>query len=81
MATKIDHEVAELVLAAMGDAEVSRNVLSRKSGIPLTTLRRKLDGHVSFNFEELYRVAGVLETTPSRFTPRAFVPKHEAVAA
>ena len=72
MATQIDREVADLVLKAMGDAEVSRASLALKSGIPLTTLRRKLDALVGFNFEELYRVAGALGVMPSQFTPELF---------
>lgn len=80
MATEINQEVAGLVLQCMGDAEMSKASLSLKSGIPLTTLRRKLDAVVGFNFEELYRVAGALSTTPSAFTPKKFVPA-QAVAA
>lgn len=74
MATEINQEVANLVLKEMGSAEMSRAALALKSGIPLTTLRRKLDGLVGFNFEELYRIAAALSTTPSAFTPREFVP-------
>jgi len=80
MATELNQEVANLVLKHMGDAEMSRASLSLKSGIPLTTLRRKLDAVVGFNFEELYRVAGALSTTPSSFTPHAFVPAVEQAA-
>ncbi|KAM9863098.1 hypothetical protein ACI1US_00983 [Leucobacter sp. BZR 635] len=80
MATELNQEVARLVLAEMGKAEMSRASLSVASGIPLTTLRRKLDAVVGFNFEELYRVAGALSTTPSAFTPRAFVPSMEIAA-
>lgn len=82
MATEINQEVARLVLAEMGKAEVSRASLAASSGVPLTTLRRKLDGHVPFNFEELYRVASALSVKPSAFTPSDFVPQRvEAVAA
>lgn len=80
MATEINQEVANLVLQHMGDAEMSKASLSLKSGIPLTTLRRKLDGLVGFNFEELYRVASALSTTPSSFTPKAFAAKEKAAA-
>lgn len=79
MATEIDREVADLVLRAMGDQEMSRAALAIKSSIPLTTLRRKLDATVSFNFEELYRISGALGVMPSAFTPKSFVP--QAVAA
>lgn len=72
MATEIDREVADLVLKAMGDAEVSRAALALESGIPLTTLRRKLDAINSFSFEELYRVSGVLSVMPSSLTPERF---------
>lgn len=74
MATELNREVANLVLTEMGKAEMSRAALAANSSIPLTTLRRKLDGTVSFNFEELYRVASALHTTPSMFTPKAFDP-------
>lgn len=80
MATELNQEVARLVLAEMGRAEMSRASLSVASGIPLTTLRRKLDALVGFNFEELYRVAGALSTKPSAFTPRSFVPSMEMAA-
>lgn len=68
------------MLAEMGKAEMSRASLAVASGIPLTTLRRKLDALVGFNFEELYRVAGALSTKPSTFTPHAFQPSMEAAA-
>lgn len=81
MATELNQEVARLVLAAMGKAEMSRAALAMASGIPLTTLRRKLDAIVAFNFEELYRVAGALSTKPSEFTPTSFIPELTEVAA
>lgn len=80
MATELNQEVANLVLKEMGDAEISRQALAIKSGIPLTTLRRKLDAVVGFNFEELYRVAGALGTLPSAFTPSAFTSEAKAAA-
>lgn len=80
MATELNQEVANLVLKHMGDAEMSRASLALKSGIPLTTLRRKLDALVGFNFEELYRVAAALSTSPSAFTPQAFTPSNEKAA-
>lgn len=53
------------VAAAVKAAGITRRDLSDRSGIPYTTLFRKINGYTSFNLEELAAVARVLEVQPS----------------
>ena len=75
MATELRTEVALLVNAAKGEAEMTRTNLADATGIPYTTLGRKLNGHADFTFDELYRLAIALGKRPSDFTPRTFIPE------
>ncbi len=79
MATEIRSEVVLLVNAAKGEAEMTRTALAEATGIPYSTLGRKLNGDADFTFEELYRCAIALGKLPSAFTPHTFIP--EAAAA
>lgn len=78
MATNINEEVAGLVARAMTEKGISRMKLSDETGIPNTTLKRKINAQTPFDFEDLYLISTALNKTPSYFTPRAFVA--EAVA-
>ncbi|MAM53389.1 helix-turn-helix domain-containing protein [Microbacterium sp. UBA3394] len=68
----IGREVATLVLAAIGDAGLSKSKVADLSGIPYSTLNRKLMGRGEFSFEELYLLAEATGRRPSDFTPSAF---------
>jgi len=72
MATDIRREVADKVAAAMGRAEVSKLRLAEVTGIPYSTLGRKLNGRGEFTFEELYLIAEALGERPSSFVPSVF---------
>lgn len=65
-------EVAGKVLIALTAAERSKKWLSLKTGIPYSTLDRKLRAQVEFNFGELAEIALALDVAPSTFTPSAF---------
>jgi transcriptional regulator with XRE-family HTH domain len=69
---EIGREVAILVLAAMGEAEMSKSRLAEATGIPYSTLNRKLMGRSEFTFEELFMIAQATDTRPSAFVPSAF---------
>ena len=52
------------------------------SGIPYSTLRRKIRGHGDFDFPELLTLAEALGVHPAGFTPPAFRTKRvEEMAA
>lgn len=48
-------------------AEVSDSALSTHSGIPRTTLKRKLDGHEEFKLTELARISEALGADYSKW--------------
>lgn len=81
MATELSREVGTLVLAAMGQAELSKSRVAELTGIPYSTLGRKLIGAADFSFDELYRIAVATGRRPSDFVPRAFDIRAEAVAS
>lgn len=63
---------AEVVQVAMDAASVSMNALADATGIPYSTLRRKLRGQADFTLADLLLVAEALNTTPDRLLPQAF---------
>lgn len=73
MATETSNEVAVKVKAALLDSGLSKLAAAEKTGIPYSTLNRKLGGHVEFTFDELFRIASVTGVRPSEFVPRAFL--------
>ena len=56
----IAQQVAAGVVRAMQDAGLSEVTVSERSGIPRTTLKRRLAGHSAFNVAELAAIATVL---------------------
>ncbi len=81
MATDTRRTVAAAVAFEIGQADRSKRWLSDRTGIPYSTLDRKLKAQVDFNFSELFLIAEALRIDPSRLTPPAFVPAQEAVAS
>lgn len=75
-------EVTTRVLAAMGSAELSKLKLAETTGIPYSTLNRKLMGRSEFSFEELFLIAEATHRRPSDFVPRAFAadPAYDSAA-
>ncbi|MEV6432901.1 hypothetical protein [Nocardia sp. NPDC051463] len=59
------------VAQALRDAEISARQISSETGIPLTTLLRKLQGRGvhSFTVPELHLIAGVLDRPMSELIP------------
>lgn len=49
------------ILLGIAELGTNRNAVARKSGIPLTTFNRKLDGHTDFTLRELGQIAKALD--------------------
>ena len=69
---EIRKEVASLVAFELVKAERTKKWLAEKSGIPLSTLARKLGGFGDFTFTELHSIAVALNVSPSAFVPDIF---------
>lgn len=67
-----------IIQNAIVNADRSQLWLSKQTGIPLTTLRRKLDGHSDFFLGEVARIASALELTPCELLPTEFCRKEVA---
>lgn len=65
-------EVALLVKGAMDAAERTPSWVSRKAGIALTTLNRKLEGVTDFTVSEIRRIAVALRVPASSLLPEGF---------
>lgn len=72
MATDARTAVAAAVAFELNAADRTKRWLSDRSGIPYSTLDRKLKGHVDFTFTELSAIADVLGIAPWKLTPPAF---------
>lgn len=66
----VTEQIAERVAAAIARSGRKRNWVALKSGIPLTTFSRKVNGHVDFTVPEIVRIALVLDVKPSALLPR-----------
>lgn len=64
--------VASAVTFELGRADRSKRWLSEKTGIPYSTLDRRLKGQKDFTFTDLANIANVLGVSPSVFTPSVF---------
>lgn len=76
MAPTHTNEVATQVAAAIGRSNKSRNAVALESGIPLTTLNRKVNGYTDFTAGELIRIARALDVSVGSF----FVTAERSVA-
>lgn len=63
---------ADLIAAAILTAERSQKWVADKSGIPATTLRRKMRGGADFTVGEVARIARTLDVHPADLLPEAF---------
>lgn len=70
METKQD--ASKIILQAILDAERSQQWVADKAGIPITTLRRKLQGHTDFRLSEVANIARALNVNPSDLLPESF---------
>lgn len=71
MATKTTGTPA-LIQEAIERVERNQRWTADKSGIALTTFRRKMNGGVDFTTTELIRIAGALDTHPADLLPVEF---------
>lgn len=66
-------EISRAVSEALRAAGISQRIAAEQTGIPLTTLSRRLTGAAPFLVTELAALAMVLGTTVSALTARAEV--------
>ena len=69
-ASWIQKDVIALIGGEMERSELTARELAERSGIPFTTLARKLVGGGDFSFAELFAIAEILGVTPSELVPR-----------
>ncbi|AOT24324.1 DNA binding protein [Propionibacterium phage B3] len=65
----INLEAADMISAAIERSDTSRAEVATLTGIPLTTLRRKLMGRSPVNIEDIFLIAGALGIPPVSITP------------
>lgn len=63
--------VAEEVRAEMARRQISVNALSEESGVPISTLRRSVNGQRPFTIQELFVITHLLDTTVVDIVQRA----------
>ena len=71
-AREITKTIAEVVSAARMKAGMPKKLLAERTGIPRTTLYRKLNGDADFTFPEIFRIATALGISPEDLTPPVF---------
>lgn len=64
-------DLASVVLRRLDEAEISQREAAVRTGIPLTTLNRRLTGASPFLATELQSLASLLRTTVSRLAIEA----------
>jgi hypothetical protein len=74
-------EAARLVGLALANADRNKKWLSEKTGIPYSTLGRKLQGHTAFDLGELYMIGVALGVSPSDLLPPPFFPRSQKAVA
>lgn len=79
--SSIRSEVAGKVLVALAAADRSKKWLSIKTGIPYSTLDRKLRTQTEFTFADLAEIAHALGVSPASFTPTEFTRSPQVVTA
>lgn len=65
----INEVTAEAVRTAYKNAGATIASLSEETGIPGTTLKRRLNGSTSFHLDELVRIAKALDVTLGALIP------------
>ncbi|WP_333810751.1 helix-turn-helix domain-containing protein [Timonella senegalensis] len=65
--------IAQQVQNALDNEQRSKRWLSDTTGIPYSTLNRKMSGHVEFRFSELLSIAEALHISPKKFLPQGFI--------
>lgn len=72
MATDIAERSGNLVAERMAAAGITKQQLAEKSGIPYSTLGRRINGVQAFNLAELEAIARVLKISPTALLPEDF---------
>lgn len=72
MSNPVTESTAEAVRSALADAQRSKQSLSDETGIPYSTLNRKLAAKTEFTFSELYAIASALGVSPAVLVPVQF---------
>lgn len=73
MEATLTQDLADKIAAEMTRKGMSQTRLAAQSGIPYSTLNRKLGGFGSFNMIEVYRIAKALGVEPVSLLPASFV--------
>lgn len=73
MATETTQMVASAIAAALLNAGFTKTHAAEVTGIPYTTLGRKLKGAADFNFTEVKLIADALGVTPGALIPRTYL--------
>ena len=66
------------IILGIVETDTSRNAVARKSGIPLTTFNRKLDGHKDFTLRELGQIANALDKQLGDILPLEIITRDAA---
>lgn len=61
--------VAQLVSAAIAASDLSQRDVSERSGIPLASLNRRLNGYYPFDVAQIFAIAAALQVPVSRLYP------------
>jgi transcriptional regulator with XRE-family HTH domain len=80
MAATITQDLADKIAAEMTRKRVSQTLLAERSGIPYSTLNRKLGGYSTFNMVEVFRIAQALEVAPVAILPASFTGEKSVAA-
>jgi transcriptional regulator with XRE-family HTH domain len=67
----IDATLAEVVLSAIKNADLRDRDVAERIGLAYSTWRRKANGHTSFTYTELHRLAKLLKTRASKLVAEA----------
>lgn len=62
MSEQLSRAIAAQVRRLMDERGVSAYALSKQTGIPQSSLSRKLNGPASFDFDDVQQIAGALGT-------------------
>jgi len=71
-----DSEIADRILTALSDKDLTQGELAQEIGVSYSTLRRGLEQHRgdrrSFTILELGKIAGALDVRPAAFVPESW---------
>lgn len=80
MTTAVQQAIAASIAFELTRADRSKRWLSEQTGIPYSTLDRKMRARGDFTFTDLAKIAAALGVSPSAFTPPVFLPAEKVSA-